>query len=542
MRKSNGVPLDQSEIDHRLKVWVECGKSSKQASEILGMDRRGFDRFLDKYARDDKLQSLGQLEQTEIVNLALPKTGCKRYLLTCAQSNTAVHGGFWTSLEAFSKQVKADLLVSGFTYTKTQLNTKNEKAESKSKADISTWYSDKVLPYITSDLTKIAPTLAFCANLQILPTAVSPISGLQDYTGEASSVIPHPKVMMHPVPTAKDKPTKHIYTTGTCTLKNYIQQKAGQKAEFHHVFGALLVEVLPSGDWFARQITADDNGDFDDAGTQISMRGGRVEKLGRLAFIQWGDIHRINIDKTVEKTCWGNGGILDTLKPAYQIFHDLTDGESHNPHEQLDHHAQYRLHREGKRSIKAEFEGDRQFVDSLAHRDWCESIVVWSNHDEFIKRYLRSTDYRKDFENAAFILRLELEVYEAMDEGREPDIYRRALNSRTAKVYSDDNDTLTIAGIDCTRHGHVGNNGSRGSVAQFAKVGAKTATGHSHGAWIIGGATSAGTCSKLDLGYNKGFSSWSHTQTVCFDSGKRQQITINGKGDWRGQKETRRSG
>ena len=527
------APLDQEEIDRRLKIWVEHGRSSRRAADVLGIDRRRMDRFLNQHAKEEKLQSLGQLEQTEIVKLDLPESGCKRYLLTCAQNNTAVHGGFWDNLEAFAKRVKADVLVSGFTYTKTQLNTKNEKAESKSKADIGEWYSDKVQPHIVSDLIKIAPTLAFCSNLQILPTAVNPISGLQDYTGEASSVIPHPKVMMQPVPTAKDKPTKHIYTTGTCTLKNYIQQKAGQKAEFHHVFGALLVEVLPNGDWFARQITADDKGDFDDAGTQISMRGGKVEKLGRLAFIQWGDIHRVNIDQTVEQTCWGQGGILDTLKPKHQIFHDLTDGESHNPHEQLDHHAQYRLHRQGKRNIKSEFDGDREFIDSLAHRDWCKSIVIWSNHDEFIKRYLRSTDYRKDFENAAFILRLELEVYEAIDEGREPAIYKRALDSRTANVYSDDDDTLTIAGIDCTRHGHVGNNGSRGSVAQFAKVGAKTATGHSHGAWIIGGATSAGTCSKLDLGYNKGFSSWSHTQTVCFDSGKRQQITINSKGEWR---------
>ncbi len=528
-----GEPLTKEEIARRVKVWLDCGMSSQKAAKELKLNRRNFDRFLDRHAEALKKQSLGQLEQTDIVTEPLPKTGCKRYLLTCAQNSTKAHDGFWRNLVAFAEHVEADIKVSAFSYNKNALNTKNEKPEGGSKVDVGDWYAPEVRPYVTNDLISLAPTLAFCANLQILPTAVNPVSGLQDYTGEASSVIPHVKVRMEPVPTSRDKPTKHLYTTGTCTLKNYIQQKAGQKAEFHHVFGALLVEVLPDGRWFARQITADKNGDFDDAGTQVSMRKGKAEALESVKVIQWGDIHVANIDTTVAATCWGKGGILDTLKPSYQIFHDLVDGESHNPHELKNHHRQYQLHKGGHNSISDEYAEARDFLDSEAHRDWCESIVIWSNHDEFLRRYLASTDYRRDHVNATFILWLEHEAYKAMDEGREPDIFARALESATAKVYSDDHDSLVIAGINWTHHGHVGANGSRGSVAQFAKYGAKTATGHSHGAWVISGATSAGTCSKLNLGYNKGFSSWSHTQTVAFESGKRQQITIDSKGDWR---------
>lgn len=528
-------PLAQEEIDKRIKVWIDFGKSSTRAAEHFGIDRRGFDKFLDKYAPEAKLQSLGQLEQTEIVKLAPPESGCTRYLLTCAQNGTKIHQGFWNNLTAFASLVDARIMVSGFTYNRNALNAANEKKGIKSdNAGAADWFAHEVTPYITKELTLLAPTLAWCSNLQILPTAVNPVSGLQDYTGEASSVIPHVKVRMEPVPTAKDKPTKHLYTTGTCTLKNYIQQKAGQKAEFHHVFGALLVEVLPDGSWFARQITADSRGNFDDAGTEVSMRVGKAERLKSVSVASWGDIHRINIDTRVQEMLWGKGGMLDTLKPKYQIFNDLTDGESHNPHEQKNHHNQYKLHLAGKNNIRNEMEGDRHFLDCIAYREWCKSIVIWSNHDEFIKRYLQSADYRRDHVNASFILRLELEAYEAMDAGRDPELYSKALNSCTAEVYSDDNDSLVIEGIDFTRHGHVGNNGSRGSVAQFAKSGAKTSTGHSHAAWIIAGASSAGTCSKLDMGYNKGFSSWSHTQTITFKGGKRQQITCNAEiGKWR---------
>jgi hypothetical protein len=83
-------------------------------------------------------------------------------------------------------------------------------------------------------------------------------------------------------------------------------------------------------------------------------------------------------------------------------------------------------------------------------------------------------------------------------------------------------------------HGHVGAGGSRGSVQQYARLGLKTMTGHSHGAWWVNGATSAGTCTVLDMGYNKGPSSWSHTFTIVYKGGKRQQVTANAEhGLWR---------
>tara|TARA_R110000796_G_scaffold15370_2_gene48977 strand:- start:213 stop:1832 length:1620 start_codon:yes stop_codon:yes gene_type:complete len=530
--------LTQDEIKERLRIVLDEYAGSSQAAckdPRINVNRRTLDKFMTRHASEEKLKSLGQLEQTETVKLPIPEKGCTRYLLTCAQNSTKVHDGFWKNLTAFADIVDAEIMVSGFTYNKTLLNTKNEKKETQSELTTGIWYAPEVADFITSELTEIAPTLAWCSNLQILPTAVRPDSGLDDYTGEASTIIPHPKVLMRPVPTAKDKPTKHIYTTGTCTLKNYIKQKSGLVAEFHHVFGALLVEVLPDGSWFTRQITADSRGNFDDCGTEVSMRGGEAKRLNGVAVASWGDIHRINIDKDIESMLWGKGGMLDTLKPKYQIFNDLTDGESHNPHEQKNHHNQYKLHLASKNNIRDEFDGDRHFVDCVAHRDWCKSIVIWSNHDEFIKRYLQHADYRKDHVNASFILRLELEAYEAMDAGREPDLYAKALNSCTAEVYSDDNESLVIETIDFTRHGHTGNNGSRGSVVQFAKSGAKTSTGHSHAAWIIAGASSAGTCSKMDMGYNKGFSSWSHTQTVTHKGGKRQQVTCNAStGFWRG--------
>ena len=83
------------------------------------------------------------------------------------------------------------------------------------------------------------------------------MSGLYNYTGDQSAIIPHAKLELESVPTHKEDETKLMYTTGAVTMRNYIQQKAGQKAEWHHAYSALVVEVDDDGDWFVRQINAE---------------------------------------------------------------------------------------------------------------------------------------------------------------------------------------------------------------------------------------------------------------------------------------------
>lgn len=531
-RNSSRRRLSPEVIEERLRIWEECGRSSNQAAKIVGIDRRAFDMFLDRYAQEQKdhqTPMVGELVQTKIIDLGIPKK-TRRYLLTCAQNNTRIHAGFWRNLVAFADEVKAEIKVSRFCYNKEAY--KGATKDGDRKLGFEPTWAPEIEPYANDDIERLAPTLIWCGNLQILPTATNPLSGFQDYTGPAGSIIPHTKVAMQPVATPRNKPAKHLYTTGTCTLRNYIQAKAGQKAEFHHSFAALLVEVLPDGSWFARQLVANEKGAFCDFPYKVV--GGQVTKDAEVAAIQWGDIHVANIDERIKQMFWGKGGVLDTLRPKKQLLHDLVDGESHNHHARKDHHHQFQLATEGKNIIRQEFAEAREFVDEFANRPWCKSYVIWSNHDEFIRKYLQQTDYRQDHANAVFILGLELTAYQAIEKGETPSLFRTALDTKTATVLVDDEGGLLVEGIEATFHGHVGAGGSRGSVQQYAKLGLKTMTGHSHGAWWVNGATSAGTCTKLSLGYNKGPSSWSHTFTVVYRGGKRQQITANAEtGLWR---------
>jgi hypothetical protein len=113
--------LDDKEIQRRLEVWESCGRSSRQAAQTIGIGRRAMDRFLDRYAHDAKTgrqdPMAGSLAQTDIIDLGVPTT-TRRYLLTCAQSSTRVHAGFWRNLTAFAAHVDAEIKVSRFTYNK----------------------------------------------------------------------------------------------------------------------------------------------------------------------------------------------------------------------------------------------------------------------------------------------------------------------------------------------------------------------------------------------------------------------------------------
>ena len=144
-----------------------------------------------------------------------------------------MHGTFLKSLETMAVHVNAKIIVGTFTYNKFAF----------SNLDGDDWYDPKIAKYILDEPAILADGLLWCGELNINPTASNPLSGLQSYAKGDSAIVPHVKVQLESLPTHKTLPVRMMYTTGTVTKRNYVQKKAGQKASFHHIFGALLVEV-----------------------------------------------------------------------------------------------------------------------------------------------------------------------------------------------------------------------------------------------------------------------------------------------------------
>lgn len=460
----------------------------------------------------------------------------KRYILTCAQSNTEVHAPTWASIVTLAKHYKADILVSRFVYEKSH-HSQYEKPTAKTKKSDDRWWDPVTEPYFCDKRVKLAKGLEFCGELQILPTAKRPISGLESYTGRASCIIPHVKIAMESIASGKNEGAKLIYTTGTVTKRNYIQRKAGQVAQFHHSFGGLLVEVDSSGRWFCRQLNCSENGTLHDL--DVRVKDGKVTTGNRAEAIMWGDAHVRQADPEVTKIAWGKGGMLDQLRPRYQFFHDILDFKSRNHHEIGIGRARFERYCGEPEDDDVGLE-IREAAKALTDRsrDWCKSIVVSSNHHNALLRWLDYADYRADPRNALTFLELQSSVYRAIKMGVKIDIFESAMRlagvPKVAKFLQEDESFIIChdanGGIEMGMHGHLGLNGGPGSVLGFARMGRKSITGHGHSAAITDGAWRGGTSSKMNMGYNRGPSSWSHSHVLTHVTGKRQMITM-----WGGQ-------
>jgi hypothetical protein len=468
--------------------------------------------------------------------------GAARYILTGAQNNTHVHAAFWRNLKAYEKRLGAKLYVSQFTYNKASYPARDAKPGTAQASDFDdVWYAPEIAEHIFNDRLELTPSLVFCGEVNILPTAARPLSGFENYTGRASGIFSHAKQHMQSIPALEA--AKFNWTTGSCTLRNYIQKKAGLKAEYQHAYGALIVEVDPDGAWFVRQLRATEDGAFQDL--DVIVRDGKVTRGHRVEAINWGDVHVEQMDPVVRQVNWGRGGILDALRPRYQFMHDTLDFKSRNHHEAKDPHEGFRKHVAGMDSVRAELQRVADFLTKEAPRPGCKTIVVDSNHDQALTRWLREAQLQADPLNAMTYLDLQKRVYGAIARGDEAyhllaDVMR-TMGVRGVRFLRPDESFVICrpaGGIECGMHGHQGANGGRGSQAVFARVGRRANTGHTHAAGIFDDLVTAGTCSRLRLSYNRGLSSWSHSHTVTYPSGCRAILTL-WKGRWRGGRSRR---
>lgn len=460
------------------------------------------------------------------------------FVISSAQNNTLVNTEFMDALESYCGHNNAELLISPFYYnTSGVLGDKTKQCE----------YDARVMPYLVDEPIKLSEYLGgliFCAEMDILPTAVNPFSSMHTYTKSASAIYPHTKMQLESVPTPKHDVCRMMYSTGAVTMRNYVARKAGQKASFHHVFGALVVEVdHENKSWYVRQLNSDKDGSIQDLDKLYHSDGSVTD--AEIEAINWGDIHAEKCEQSQIDLCFGDDGILNELKPKYQFANDLSDFTPRNHHNRKDPHFLYAT---ANSSIRTVEDGLNQASNLLMEmsREWCKTVVVNSNHDNALVKWLREADYRTDPDNAKFFLIAQLECYQAIDrKDKMFSIFETALTDLVSSPidliqhnvkFLREDESFKICtskvedAIECGYHGHTGNNGARGSITSYLKLGTRVNIGHSHSANIRDGVYQAGVTGDLDMGYNIGASSWSHSHIITYANGKRAIITTHGNG------------
>lgn len=512
----------------------------------LGVPRTTIQYWRHAAERGDYRQPASAHDKVE--QLKLPRKDQIGYvIISSAQDQTRLNQPFFDNLCRYAKALGAQLLISGFTYNKSLF-----ESHSKQSAE----FHPEVVPHLTNHPVQIGHSMRFCGEMNILPTAVDPLSGYDAYTMSNWGIFPHPKIAMKSIPVIQTDAPKVIMTTGSVTVPNFVQKNAGIKAEFHHTCGAVLIPFDHLGNFFSpRHLFADDNGGFYDLDVYVSEDG--ILFSEQVEAITWGDIHLEKIDERVAALAFGfevcelNGrvpvgfepdplSIMGALKPKVQFVHDLIDFEKRN-HHSIDDPVHRFLSSKTTDRVEDAFDIAAEFCERLT---WNGSLVnvAYSNHtNEAFQKWLMKADHRNDPTNALFFLSASQMLWQAMEEtGGSVDIFNIVMDAKTDNglvEFMGHDDSYVICpdhggGIEGGLHGHLGANGSKANQRQFARTGRKSNTAHRHSPGIFEGNWGAGHTCQRCCGYNKGLTSWAFAHIVTYPNGKRAMLFQEPDGAW----------
>jgi hypothetical protein len=370
------------------------------------------------------------------------------------------------------------------------------------------------------------------STIKIDPKQIDPTQNL-DLIGqrEGTMLIGSPKQRMKPVANSNTKLPHIIQATGAITKPRYIPRKGDPKrrdylAQKQHVMGGIIVEIVDDKFYHFRQVQFDKDGSFIDAFYRYDDEGRTA--VTAEAVVQ-GDFHDGETDPKAD-------AVADELcrlgKPKYRVFHDTFNGHSISHHDKDQKVRQAIKANEHKLSLATELHNLKLTLQRKLKQSGKEKfLMVRSNHDEFLHRYLQ----KGDFEDQNRLIATKLQVQ--MMEGRDP--LQAAMemlglsDERLVWIDRDQDFKISRARIEVGAHGDLGANGRRnpGSAGMLKAYG-DCAYGHCHYGEINHGAWSVGTTSFLKLDYNRGPSSWTQTHQIIYSNGSRQLIHVI-QGKWR---------
>lgn len=433
----------------------------------------------------------------------------KTYVITAAQAGAKPNRQFYESLQTYCSYNDANLIICPINGSSKDDKLHPDLAESDAK--------------ITSEF-KLNNSIAL-RDFEIPAQMMNPLTGLNRLVKyNQSAVIPSPKQQLKVLANSNTDYPKILTSTGCVTEPNYrTNNRQGLIAEMDHVYGAVIVDVINSKMFNIRHVRSKD-GTFYDLGKHYSDK---VKKNCRVEALIPGDIHSGFTDPDALKATYEQ---ILALNPKRLVLHDIFDGFS------ISHHHEgkplYKALRHDKKNLKEELDVCGSQLYAFAERmKGGDVVVVKSNHDEHLTRYLEEGRFMKDETN----LRMALPLAQAYFDDKDP--LKEGLKLVKGKLpnnvtFLTRNDDYKVKGIQCASHGDLGSNGSRGSAYQLESSTGPCVVGHSHTPQILREVYQVGTSTLLKMDYNGGPSSWLHTNGVINPDATIQLITSI-KGRWR---------
>ena len=358
-------------------------------------------------------------------------------------------------------------------------------------------------------------------DTKILASQINPMTGLnRKLSRDYSYILPSPKIRYESIANTTKYP-RALMSTGSLTKPNYKDLTAhGRKAEEQHQYGFVFVEIVNNQIFKAHQIEATKQGDFQHLTKKYHT--GKVVKCQPEALIL-GDWHTGDTDVWVRSETIK---MIKELNPKRVVFHDLFNGHSINHHEKDLLLSQLRNIRDKRISLKDEVITVYNEVCFFAKQfPNTQFLVVRSNHDDFLEKYIQHKMFMYDTPNFLFTCQI---ISSILNEKKIPLQEALALIGSIPQnfLFLQQDECYRKFGVELAMHGHLGANGSKGSPNQFNALNLKTITGHTHSPKLMENAMVVGTSTKLKLNYTKGPSAWLNAHGILYSNGMYGLLTL----------------
>lgn len=446
----------------------------------------------------------------------------KRFLITTAVAEAEAHQGFLNAMNVYSETNDAQVVIM-------PCESITNSFENRTATFDKVFSAEKYM-FVTED-TPLNDNISLC-SIQVSAKQIKPITGmLRIGSREGSYVFASPKQFLEYIPSGNSRDKNYsIMTPGACTLPKYYTEKFVSKrlsyiADYDHTMGAIIVEIENDTIFHFRQIQCDENGAFIDLGKMYCPDGSIRPVSTNIVF---GDIHAFNsdsnainqmIDFIVEREIDVDSVYLHDVFDGYSISHHVKDIAEMQRRSSLD-----------MQKLDVELSETFDLIELIDDTLTPNNVnIVKSNHDEFLTRYLASGRFVEDPDNHYLALQIATAQFE------DDDVLKRGFEV-VGKIppnhwkFLDRESSSMVGGVECGSHGDLGLNGAKASLNSLEKIYGDCVVGHAHSAAIQRGVFRVGTMTVLDMGYNRGPSSWTQTNCLIYGNGQRQLINfINGK-------------
>ena len=446
----------------------------------------------------------------------------KRFVVSTAVYNKKAFMPFYNSLRNYAKRNDAMILL---------MTCADAKGTNKHfKVNFDPEFRDSWI--IVEDL-QINDKIGLCDIQQSAKQRV-PISALEKLTAvrRSSLIVASCKEILKYVPNLKGEIIRALVATGAVTEndfsnKFYMTKRTSKLAEIDYHVDAIIVEDENNELFHFRQVQTTEDGSFTDLRTRY-YPDGSVEQVHEATLVM-GDAHvGANDAKLIDaiQTALIDEGFVDTV-----VLHDLCNSASVSYHEENDVIKLIQRANDGSCKLQEEINSIVDYLNDFTSLG-VDVVVVNSNHDDHLDKYVRnlSSVTRKDYHNMplafdALSKMVTKEITSVLEYLVTRCAQRRLEHPEKIKWLELDESYMKY-GSQLGFHGNLGANGAKGSLKTFENAFENAVVGHSHSGAIKCKVFQVGTTSDLDMGYNKGLSSWTRTCCLVHADGTKQLINF----------------